>query len=233
VLRVHASNVFEMALGGFSVPAEKPDTQVLRAEIRVYSESIILTKHNEGGQAYATFEVSPEDLAAVFGGILIETPLLPKNTIFYRRANGREEAAVYLPPSQRKVRMDGGWSGKIPCPPLLFITAKTFMVFAVKQRPVDMGSRLFKAPYPNIYDDGHVCQGTADFPAPSLDGISGAIKEFFESYFNNDLGNQKSKRHNSRVTELWREIEGVSAYPMNDLIEAGLTLGEVLNGSSY
>jgi len=57
------------------------------------------------------------------------------------------------------------------------------------------------------------------------------VDAFFGSRFNTDLSNNKSKVFPGGVLEQWRALHKAEAesYPLDDLVETGITLGGILN----
>jgi hypothetical protein len=85
------------------------------------------------------------------------------------------------------------------------------------------------APCPNVHPEG-ICRGNAPFPKAAPATIWQAVDVFFESRFNRDLSNGKSKAYPECILDQWRvlhETEG-KTYPLDDLVKTKLTLKDLL-----
>jgi PRTRC genetic system protein B len=207
--------------------------QELLMRLDIFGESIFRTIY-EGGQPVAHDEVSPLDLAQALAGVEATTGILPRDTLFCHRSGDEYRLAIYLPPERRPLHIDGEErSLEIPLPPLVFAGRATiYQVFALSgDEWPQAGTPLYRAPFPNIFGGGRICAGTVSFPPCRPDTIHRAAALFLESHFNRDLAGGKSQAHPKDVIALWRELIGVDTYPPDDLVPAGMTLGELSNGS--
>jgi hypothetical protein len=78
---------------------------------------------------------------------------------------------------------------------------------------------------PAEFDSGRVCTGTHRSPADPAQ----VPEAFFESHFNvtADTRRGKSRRHPDDIGKLWVELDGRTAYPLDDLVEQ-LTVADAL-----
>ena len=207
------------------------------ARVDLFEESVYLTRYEECGSGVAScYEVDPQSLAAAFAGVAMETGWLPRNTLFYRVADGREEIGVYLPAQRRQmtvVGLDGAATRHdVPLPPLVFVGRGTqYEVYATNARewPQER-ERLFHAPLPNVYSDGRICQGGASFPPASPELVYEAVEAFFTRPFNFHLVNRKSQAQPDDVTAMWADAAGGDAWPLEDLIRTHKLLRDVMEG---
>jgi hypothetical protein len=76
-----------------------------------------------------------------------------------------------------------------------------------------------------------ICRGNVDFPQAAAGTIWPALRLFFESDFNNHLSNGKSKGYPRGILAAWEKLAGAEAWPEDDLVSAGVTLGKVREGN--
>jgi len=220
-------------VNALGMPATK--VQELLARVDLLSETVILTQYREGVPV-SSYEIAPDSLAAAFSGIPITTGLLPRETLCYRRSDLREQICVFLPAGKRTMTVQGIDQGtatlRVPLPPLVFAgCGLQYAVFAVKRRP-EPGDRLYCAPLPNVYSNGAVCRGNAEFPICTTRTIYQAIDVFFESTFNFHLVNRKSHSDPDDVIALWRKLVERRArkWPVKDLVISQYTMTDLVEG---
>ncbi len=204
--------------------------QQLKVRLDFYSETVLLTRFEEGG-ARATYPAAVADLAAAFTGIPLSSGLLPPRTVFWSRAGDQDRIGIYRPARvQEVVRAEAG-KLTIPLPPLLFIGhGANYRVYALKGIPDSDGRALFHAPLPNVGTNGRVCRGDVAFPICCGATIRPALELLLSSRFNNHEVEGKSRRRPDDVRMLWQEIAGRRRFPVGDLVPMGLSLGEVIHG---
>ena len=230
--------------------------QKLRVRLDVYDEVVFAQRFGPDGQSEAGYLVDPLELAAAFAGIDLNTPVLPRRTLFWSRSRGEERIGVYAPPGGRILDigdwgedigdwgLDIGDSGvKVPLPGMVFVgQGKDYFLFAVKVQGRDgwpnPDEGLFRVPLPNVYysagrhREGKICWGTATPPAASARTIWAAFELFFETEFNRDLvgGRSKAEQGDVRVTLRALAKRRARKYPLGDLVEAGMNLQELISG---
>ncbi|MBC8255150.1 MAG: hypothetical protein H8E35_14140 [Ardenticatenia bacterium] len=204
--------------------------QQLKVRLDFYSETVLLTRFEEGG-VRTTYPVAVADLAAAFTGIPLSSGLLPPRTVFWSRAGDQDRIGIYRPARvQEVVRAEAG-KLTIPLPPLLFVGhGANYSVYALKGKPDSDDRPLFHAPLPNVGTNGRVCRGDVAFSRCSGATIRPALKLLLSSRFNNHEVEGKSRRCPDDVRMLWQEIAGRRRFPVGDLVPMGLTLGEVIHG---
>jgi PRTRC genetic system protein B len=122
-------------------------------------------------------------------------------------------------------------------PPLLFVVKdRQLSVFALakNERP-SATTKLYRAPYWNLYDDGAMCKGSARYPEQP---IPANIKQFEDAFFNSAFShpNVRSKlcKHPQGHKGLWEESAArpiqdwgkyfkQSLYPLKRTVEAVVT----------
>ena len=106
---------------------------------------------------------------------------------------------------------------RLPMPGLVFVCSpgRAPWVYAAAERPADLEQHLFRAPAFNVFRDGRVCLGSHRFPEEV-----GLIPEgFFQSFFSlTGDTRDRSKKHPDNLQSLWEEIDGTTAYPIEDLV---------------
>lgn len=104
-------------------------------------------------------------------------------------------------------------------------------------RPTE-ATKLFRAPYYNIYDTAHLCEGTYKLPG-NLDsgGIPQWESAFFDTHFSHtNVDQRKLTNHPHGHNALWREMaktrrklfDAKYLKPANDAAGKQLTLGKVM-----
>jgi PRTRC genetic system protein B len=232
------ANMLGLAQAGVACGAE---VQHLQVRLDLYNESIVLTQYHQG-RPLQSFEVDPTDLAAAFGGLAFSSGLLPPDCLAYARVGGQERLVVYRPPQRatltvtRKAAPPGDQTQSqytIPLPGLVFRGhGAEYAVFAVRERPAALTAPLYHAPFPNVYPDGRICQGTATFPAARAATIHAAARVFLGgSRFNRDLSQGKSGQYPQDVTRLWADLDqaGATEFPLADLQPTRQTLADLVD----
>jgi PRTRC genetic system protein B len=218
-----------------SVPTMR--IQSLRMRLDIYEESILRTVYEGEGRPVAQDELSPFDLAAAFSGLDFGSGLLPHDTLWCKRTGRDFALGIYLPPARRTLRFSGEPPYTIPTPALIFSgEGKDYSVWALgKPGWPDARTRLFHAPFPNVYGLGKICAGSVKFPVCAPGTIHRAAELFFESEFNHDLVDGTSKKYPRSVVKLWAELAqrailepDWTEYPVDDMVEMGLTLGKLV-----
>lgn len=237
-----AASALDVAL---AVGAPDLPRQTLRARLLIFDESLLLTKYDDH-QAVTTYEVNPDDLVAAFGDAPLTTGLLPRNCLFFQRANGALRLGIYVPPQVRTVAVvlageTRATALRIPLPGLVWVgCGREYHLFAVKQPPYQATERLFVAPFPNVYSDGRICPGDVSFPVCAIETVQPALNMFLVSRFNGDLRGGSSQAHHEDVRVLWQELhaalsageEGADRWPLDDLVRTSMVLGDLVQGGA-
>jgi len=124
-------------------------------------------------------------------------------------------------------------NGKANVPPLLWIADKRGLkIFALlsDERP-DEATNVFYAPFFNVYQDGNVCMGSVDVKIKNSASLEEFIENwencFFNSYFSHLMLNHNPVKGN--CVHLWKRlIESNEPFPINVLVDANLTLKNIL-----
>jgi PRTRC genetic system protein B len=168
-------------------------------------------------------------------GYLKSKGILPSNMLYVnQQANGY--AVWYTPPQVMNLFFVDSLnipSGKFQIPAMLWkANTDHLMVYGLagKAKPTEK-TKLYHAPFLNIYGSGQVCMGTVQINM----GNSTCLEEFmktWENYFFNSnfshsiSGNNSTK---SNTTELWRSLAGTNQpFPQNELMKTSLTLKQII-----
>lgn len=223
-------NALELAARGHGFGA----AQSLVARLNIYTESVIYTRF-EQGKPVTTYEVDPADVAGVLSGIPINSGLLPRDVIHYGRSGGVESITILLPAATRTLRAPTAKGLEVAeyvvtTPPLVWQgRGANYYLYALKpggEWP-HAESHLFRAPFPNVNAEGRVCRGSVAFPLATTRTIHAAAELFFKSDFNRSLADGSSRQYPKNVVGMWPKA--VEAYPLDDLMPAGLSLGRFLD----
>jgi PRTRC genetic system protein B len=171
----------------------------------------------------ATF-VTIQDVQNSLGGADIDTGWIERGIL---RCGYCAEGDwfVYHAEAQKKtlqVRMENGRVRKLtlPLPPTVLIgVGRRYYLFAVPGE-LSPGSSLAAAPFPNIHDSGLICWGQNVAPRAHHRHAGTAWRLFFESPFNGDLANGKSKKYAQDVRRMLAEVARgkTDRYPADDLV---------------
>jgi len=195
----------------------------LKVRLDFFENSIISYSYDRG----KTFmkRVSANDLSlALMSKNQVCTGLLPKNTLWYIQKAAGTEIAIWRAPQVWKVTlqyepMKPVLRFSLPLPGLIFLcmAGKPPSVFAMKEYPKSISDVVYNAPFYNTHTGGSTCQGTTKYP---LD-INKIPEAFFLSTFSKELAGDRSKKFESDLVELWKEIDGKKKYPLEDLVKFG------------
>jgi hypothetical protein len=176
------------------LPAEAFDLTP-RVQVTLTDETCWITRFDERGLPSTTYPVPVEEVARAFNVFGAATGFLPPDTLYWERKGQSLRLAIWLPPAVRALTFGLGRREKtlhVPLPGFMFVGQGTnYWIHALPQRPTTGRERLYRAPLPNVHDDGHICAGSVKFPRCSPATIHAAADLFFESHFNLDLSQDK------------------------------------------
>ena len=210
-------------------PADAPRDD-LKLQLEVYGETILLRGFENDSAWVRT--VSAEEIANVFTQHLgSSSGLLPEETLWWNQGETGQVVALWRPPQVWPVALQREAFKpparlRLPMPGLVFVCSpgRAAWVYAATGRPTDPEQHLFRAPAFNVFSDGRVCPGSHRFPE-EVDLIP---EGFFQSFFSltGDTRN-RSKKHPDNLVALWEEIDGKTAYPVEDLVPQ-CTVGQAM-----
>lgn len=164
--------------------------RVPQMQVTLTRETCWLTKFDGKGNPNTTYPVSASDVARAFNVFNASTGLLPPDVLFWTQVGNQMRLGIYLPPAVRALhfairRVE---TVRAPMPGFIFVGQGTkYWIYAVVERPTNHICALFRAPLPNVNDNGSICAGTVKFPVCDANTIHDAANLFFESAFNLDL----------------------------------------------
>lgn len=219
----------------------RPDVTIVGgrplAQITIYPDLTVLTRR--AGMSWRQYPVEPEALATVLADVPRASGLLPQNTLGDGHARGTPFYVLYVPARRATLRMEQQ-DYPIPLPPLIWAgCGQDYRIWALgtPDYPDDTRLPLFKAPFPNTYDDGHICWGSTDArPVATPKTLAAVLKLFLEeSYFNLHVAGGKSLAFPTSVVAQWQALldSGAEVYPLDDLLPAGCQLGWLLGGGPW
>jgi len=205
----------------------------LRLRLDFYYQTIKMT--NFEGDITETRIVSGLDVAnALTQDMVINTGLLPANTLWWRSTAAGPYYALYIPPEIHLIAIQEELDKpalrlKIPLPGLIFLcsSGKVPWVYAVKSRPTKETDKVYKAPLTNVHQNGKTCGGSHKYP----ETVKDIPDSFFISFFTNtDNLVGRSKKHPNGILAMWKELDKKKAkkYPLDDLCIHG-TIKDLLS----
>ena len=210
------------------------------AQICIYNDCVILTRRDPSG-AWRSYPISPEALATALGKLPTTTGLLPGGTIGTGVKDGSPFFVQYIRPHAIALPVDEAGKEKVyrfQAPPLIWAAWKDdYRIWAVTAtESIQQHEVLYKAPFPNCYDTGAICWGSAR-PKPATPATMGETLKLFleESRFNAHVANDKSKRQPANVLRLYATLKPDKPYPLQDLVpsSASRSLSMVLQGMCW
>lgn len=161
--------------------------------------------------------------------------LLPKQ-ILHLNSSDNGNVIWFTKPQKRKlffIKNLGIPNGMAFLPTLIWKANKTTLsVYAVKgkRRPTE-NTKLYYAPFFNVYENGNICMGTVDIQASKATSLEEFIhlweEYFFNSYFSHLLDNYCPTKLNT-VT-LWKELVNTDKpFPTHELKSNNQTLQDLI-----
>lgn len=211
------------------------------------SEGDVIVSHKKLGMV-VNRPVSYDALADLFGGGGFASGLLPPNIIATGRKNGIAFFVSYIPP-QQKVCMHVQRTEReqfiVPTPPLILAGWDTdYRIFAIarKQKPTNEHTQLALPPYPNTYETGGICWGSAwsepgeRLPPASAASLPHVLKRLLsESMFTHSGARSRSKSYPDDLYGLWAKLgrDKTTVYPIDDLRNSRYSLRDLTRGSIW
>ncbi|MEI7768942.1 MAG: hypothetical protein WCI67_03085 [Chloroflexales bacterium] len=205
-------------------------------QIGIFEDAVYLTRRQ--GQGWVSYPVSPEDLASALGKLPTCSGLLPPNTLGTGTVNGQRFYVLAIPPRPVALRIAGQQRPHpIQTPPLIWAgCGQDYRIFALNSlEPPQLHSALYHAPFPNTYDPGSICWGSADRRGDAApETMLVALELYLEgSYFNRHIAQNRSRRKPRSVMALYRRLSAETPYPLDDLIPTGHDLAWLLSGQAW
>lgn len=135
-------------------------------------------------------------------------------------------------PTIRKIAIVGKTLAvpEIPLPATVMLQygRSTFMFCLGNKTEFDPKAEAWHAPFANIELTGRICWGKNMAPKAEPAKALEIWRRFFESMFNNDLTNNKSKSHEGNINELLVKLDKKKTYPYSDLLIMGRNIGSII-----
>ena len=204
----------------WSLPGiDEAPRDALRLQLEVYEETVLLRGFDADLAWVRT--VSADAVAhAVTRHLGFSSGLLPQDALWWQQGETGQVVALWRPPRVWAVALQREAFKpparlRLPMPGLVFVcsTGRAPWVYAARERPTDPEEQLYRAPAFNVFADGRACPGTHRFPE-EVDAIP---ESFFQSYFSG-TGDTRNRSRKHPDDALWEELDGKSAYPLDDLV---------------
>lgn len=124
--------------------------------------------------------------------------------------------------------------GSCPCPGLVFMsTSRALYVFAFKgDQPPTQSTKLWQAPFFNVWSSGQVCVGNATAPAEDEIGDPDAWERmFFGSHFTHPNFTEKDRLiRGANPTDFWKKLldQKPESFPEDVLVPIGVSVQDLL-----
>jgi PRTRC genetic system protein B len=209
------------------------------AQIDIYPHQVVLTRRVNG--RWRSYPVAPEGIAQALAGLPLASGLLPPDALGWGMAHGEPYVVRYLAPRAVALPLRIGMgvtTYHLQTPPLVWAgRGADYRLWAlnVPERPTRAGVPLCRAPFPNSYEGGGICWGSADKPpaATSSANLDRALACFLSSEFSMHVDNEKSRKYPTGIVSLWKELSAETPYPLDDLVATGYDLAWLLAGGPW
>ncbi len=185
----------------------------------------------EGKKLSQMLNIDEEQKNACF----IPNGLLPTN-VLYLNPTDNGQVIWYNKPQKQKVYFIeslGISNGTAYMPTLIFKATKTELsVYALKSnRRPSMNTKLYYAPFFNVYESGKICMGSVDIKVSKAQSLEEFISlwedHFFNSYFAHLLGNYNPIKSN--IVEFWKQhINTEKPFDTKELKRNNRTLKDII-----
>ncbi len=162
--------------------------------------------------------VSIESVASVFTGLPMQTGWLPQNTLSYHKSGNNVHMVVCIEPKKYKL-LTPRRTYNVPMPAFIFAGHnRGYQLFALAETgwPTEK-SKLYYPPLTNVFNGGGICTGSVRVPACKPETIWKAWDLIVGSYFTGHLIRKRCATYDSDVRELWAAIDGMDAFPVDEL----------------
>jgi PRTRC genetic system protein B len=163
--------------------------------------------------------------------------LIPPHILYGFNKLGLTAVIWYRPAMRRSLNFGSSTLkgvGLVPIPATIYILINTTLyvyALASDDRP-DLKTKLYNAPFFNIYADGNVCMGTARVGKRSK-SFEGEAERFERAFFLAEQGDMNAiGATKTSLPILWKELAGSNKpFPQKELVQQKTykTLGEFIN----
>lgn len=217
-------------------PDARPDALLRHlVEHAEYDLALLFTQgqyllYSRVGQELRVKGLAPEVLRAAFVEEPVDSGWLPPGVVRWGSGPAGTFLVRFVPPGRQTLRLVSE-RGKtpllitVPLPGLVFAGVNasagggqaTYYIWAVAQDTFAPTARLYQAPFPNVYADGHICFGTNRAPEVAWHTLEEAWQLFIASPFNADMASGKSQQYSQDVRRQLCSLEEAQVYPVEDL----------------
>lgn len=197
----------------------EPDVQARLLFLR--SDELLFQWNDETNNLQSKL-IAHQDARIAFARLEEDTGWLPDGVVRCGR-NARGAWAVYVaPPQVMNISTDQHEALTIPIPMSLFVGwGHRYYLFALRGKVFDANGPVYRAPYPNVYDNGRVCWGSHKVPSVTASNIKQTWRLFFATAFNAHIASGKTRTHSENALDLLRELSaaGKKSFPARELIQ--------------
>lgn len=190
----------------------------------------LLFQWNEGGSVQSKL-VAHQDARIAFAKIDHDTGWLPSGVIRVGR-NQRGAWVVFIAaPQIVKISTDRGESLTIPIPMTMFVgLGHRYYLFALPGKSFDVNNAVYRAPFPNVYENGRVCWGSHKVQPVTPLIIGQTWKLFFDTTFNEHIASGKTKSHSDNALDLLRALSAArkKTFPAKELVRQAYSVSSCL-----
>ena len=196
----------------------EPDVQARLLFLR--SDELLFQWNDETNNLQSKL-IAHQDARIAFAKMEDDTGWLPDGVLRVGR-NSRGAWVVYVaPPQVINISTDQNESLKIPIPMSLFVGWEhRYYLFALRGKTFDVSSPVYRAPYPNVYENGRICWGSHKVPVVTPDNIRQTWQFFFATTFNEHIASGKTKTYSDNALDLLRELSAArkQIFPVKELV---------------
>lgn len=205
-----------------------------------YRDAVVKTERTAHG-GHRSYLVDPQQLARVMAGVPLTSGGLLPGTLATGWVGGIPFYVLVLAAQVVTIEAEmvgGVRSYTFQTPPLIWAGhGQDYRLWALAMddswpwtdRP------LYRAPFPNVYDSGAVCWGTAPRPAPARPETMLPTWAAFlgGSRFSLHVVQDKSRRWPANILLAYTDLGPATPYPLEDLVPAGWSLRAVVAGTLW
>jgi len=204
----------------------------VRAAVFFTNMGQFLFAEKHGEQDVNVKWLAQPDVARAFSGYSLDSGWIKPGVVRTGISVKGMWVVISKPACRMKITIDQKGkkrSATIPIPDTLMIGyGSNYYLMALGSKFTER-SVVFKAPFPNIYPDDHICWGNnKNLPKAGQETIEEVWKLFFAAPFNADLSTRKSKSHGEDLLDFLLSLDGKTAYPVKDLIKKDSSLDQII-----
>ena len=197
-----------------------PEQEILGHLIILRGQFVLVEK--DGNKTQHKF-LSPEAVEKAFTTKTVGSGWLSPNTLWWEKTPNGEGIIQFYPPRKYSIILhtqDDSKTITVPMPAFIFAGCNSsYYLWAIKRKTFKLDCQLYKAPLPNIWDDPYkICFGRNIPPTCNSNSINKVWELFWNSPFNLDFSQNKSKSHPHNVCNLLTDLQGRKSFPVKELV---------------